>query len=112
MATFTLEDIQSAADEKYGPTVVEYKGGSATFRTPIRMSKDERAQLVELHEAMNEEGADQEKLVEDMLRLTATKESEAEELIRQVGGDLAVLISILESYLGESQVGEASASQD
>ncbi|MBQ0949246.1 MULTISPECIES: phage tail assembly protein [unclassified Streptomyces] len=111
MASFTLDNIRAAADAKYGSTDIEVDEKTTVhLLNPLRLPKEKRDQLVALQDKMDDDGADQEKVISDALRLVADHPKKAEALLTAVGGDLAVLAQIFETYGKGSQVGEASAS--
>lgn len=107
MAKFTLDDIRAAADAKYGSTDIETSKGEVSLVNPLRLPKAKRDALVAIQEQMSAEGADQEKVLADAIRLVASNATMAEALIEDVDGDLAMLVQIFASYSAGSQVGEA-----
>ena len=112
MAHFTLDSIREAADKKYDSTEIELKSGDqVSLLNPLRLPKEKRKQLMKIQDSLDGEDADQEDVLADAIRLVADDEDKANELIKEVGGDLAVLAQIFELYTGDVQVGEASASQ-
>ncbi|MGM9381115.1 phage tail assembly protein [Streptomyces antibioticus] len=111
MASFSLDDIRSAADAKYGSTDITVdEKTTVSLLNPLRLPKEKRDQLVALQDRMDDDGADQELVISDAIRLVADHPKKAEALLTAVGGDLAVLAQIFETYGKGSQVGEASAS--
>ncbi|MDX3405155.1 phage tail assembly protein [Streptomyces sp. ME02-6977A] len=111
MASFTLDNIRAAADAKYGSTDIEVDEKTTVhLLNPLRLPKEKRDQLVALQDKMDDDGADQEQVISDALRLVADHPKKAEALLAAVDGDLAVLAQIFETYGKGSQVGEASAS--
>jgi hypothetical protein len=113
MATFTLDDIRAAADKKYGSTDIPLGDGSVVkLVNPLRLPKDKRDTLSGIGERMEVEGVDQADVLADALRAAAASATEVEKLISEIGGDLAVLVTLFEHYTNGVQAGEASASQD
>ena len=110
MPSITLADIQAAADRKYGPLVIELADGPVELVNPIRLSKEKRKKLTTINdgtESGDVEGVE-DKLA-DVIRL-AMKPAEAKRLLAAVGGDLAQLKEIVETWTASAQVGEASPS--
>ncbi|MEU9795065.1 phage tail assembly protein [Streptomyces sparsogenes] len=113
MASFTLDDIRAAADAKYGSTDIEVDAKTTVhLLNPLRLPKGKRDQLIKLQDELDTDKADvdQEQLLSDAIRLVADHPKKAEALLTAVGGDLAVLAQIFETYGKGTQVGEASAS--
>ncbi len=107
MASFSLDDIKAAADKKYGHTDID----DVRLLNPLRLPKEKRDELVSTQELLKDENADQAAILEDVLRIAAEDKKKVEALIKEVGGDLAVLMGLMETYMGETEVGEASASE-
>lgn len=112
MASFTLDDIRSAADAKYSSTDITVDERTTVhLLNPLRLPKEKRDQLGELQNQLDAEGdVDQEALLADAIRLVADHPKKADILLKAVGGDLALLAEIFETYGKGAQVGEASAS--
>lgn len=111
MASFTLDDIRKAADAKYGSTDIQVDDTTTVvLRNPLRLSKDERAELSALQNGLDDDGddaVDQAEILQGTLRLVATNKKDVEKLLKAAGDDLAVLAQIVESYGKGVQVGEA-----
>jgi hypothetical protein len=111
--TFSLDDIRAAAEAKYGSTDFELSDGSwCKLLNPLRLSKANREKLIAQQERLNEDDADTEVLLSETLLLVAADAKYAKQLIKELGGDLAMLATIFEKYNQGAQVGEASPSQD
>jgi hypothetical protein len=113
MASYTLDDIRTAAEAKYGSTDIELGNGDVVrLLNPLRLPKEKRDLLQGLQARMDDENADQEAAMQEVIRLAADNTRKAEALLKAIGGDLAVLAEIVETYSKSTQVGEASASVD
>ncbi|TCC19962.1 phage tail assembly protein [Kribbella sindirgiensis] len=113
--SFTLDDIRAAAEAKYGAVPITLSDGSVCkLLNPLRLSKEKRAKLTELSKENKDAESvdDSQEQLEGTIRIVAERAVLAEQLIEEVGGDLAVLATILEKYNEGAQVGEASPSQD
>ncbi|MFI0985022.1 phage tail assembly protein [Streptomyces exfoliatus] len=112
MASFSLDDIRSAAEHKYGSTDIVFGDDTVRLVNPLRLPKARRDALLALQEKMSDDASDQAELLSGAIRTIAESEDTAEKLLVAVGGDLAVLAEIFAHYGENTQAGEASASQD
>lgn len=113
MATkITLDDIRAAAEAKYGSYDIDLGDGrTLVMRNPLRLNKDERAQLTALQTTTDEDvEVDQEQGFADIIRLVAAHKGTADEFLGAVGDDLVILVETIQGYQKACQVGEASAS--
>ncbi|MFC4334088.1 phage tail assembly protein [Salininema proteolyticum] len=110
MAEHSLDDIRAAAEAKYGSMTIAVGSSTVELRNPLRLSKTKRSHLTDIQERMGEEDADQESLMTDAIRLIAATEAQADMLLAEVAGDLAVLAMVFERYVEGAQVPEASPS--
>lgn len=111
MAQFSLDDIRAAADAKYGSTDIAINDTTTvSLLNPLRLPKTKRTALTAIQDRMEGDDADQESLLAEAIVLVADHPKKGEALIKAVGGDLAVLAQIFETYGTGTQVGEASAS--
>ncbi|QWQ42097.1 phage tail assembly protein [Streptomyces sp. YPW6] len=109
MATFSLDDIRSAADAKYGSTDIQIDDRTTVvLRNPLRLSKAERDELGSLQDKLDgDEALDQADVLADAIRLVAKDKKIAEQLIEQIDGDLALLAQVFSTYSKGTQAGEA-----
>lgn len=122
--SFSLDDIRSAAEAKYGATVITLPDGyDVRLLNPIRMRSDKRAELIRIQKQINdaapEEGAevdedkaveqseDQIKLLADAIRTVCETNAMADRLLDQIGDDGGLLLTVFEKYNASEQVGEA-----
>jgi hypothetical protein len=114
MSAFTLDNIRAAADAKYGSTDITVGDTVCSLLNPLRLPKEKRDELVGIQDRMNEEAGDdkldQAEGFESAIRCVAKTEHQADVLLGAIGGDLAVLAEVFETYGKATQVGEASAS--
>lgn len=107
--TFTLDDLITAAEEKYGDTVIE----DCVLLNPLRLSKEKRQKLMSLQDTSNElkeENASEEDQLDtltEMIRLVAQSEKQADDLLEAIGDRLDVLAIVIEKYGKGTQAGEA-----
>lgn len=107
MATFTLDDIKAAADKQYASTIIELGDFTVELVNPLRLPDEKREALMGLQGKMEDENADQRETLEDAIRLVAAKSIQADKLIEALGGDLALLAVVFQSYTEGTQAGEA-----
>jgi hypothetical protein len=108
MASYTLDAIRAAADAKYSSTDIALDEATTVhLLNPLRLPKEKRDKLTSLQDQMEGEGVDQEALLSEAIILIADHPKKGEALIKAVGGDLALLAEIFETYGKGAQVGEA-----
>lgn len=118
MPEFTLQQINDAAEEQFGPFVIpDVPGGPVTLLNPTRMSKDKRRKLVQLQSTINNPDAAEEDQIDaalegmrDMVTLVAKTKAEGDRLLKAIGDDQGKLMIVLQEYGKASRTGEASPS--
>lgn len=106
MSKITLASIREAADAKYAHTEIELSDGStATLVNPLRMSKEKRAILTTKVETG--EDVDQFAVMAEKLIAAAATPAEGRKLVKELDGDLAMLMATFDAYMGSVQAGEA-----
>lgn len=109
MATLTLDSIRDAADKKYGSTVVDLGDDTVELKNPLRLPKDLRERLTNLEKA--DEDGDPLDYFGELYEVLAGKEG-AEKLLKALGDDIPLHMTLLSSMTEETELGEASPSQD
>jgi hypothetical protein len=128
MATFTLDDIAEAADKAYGSMDIPLSNGNiVSLRNALRLSKAERKELQALQAQLGEDAdkskdgdeesavpndIDEAKIFEDSLVLVASNKADGKQLVKDLDHDLGKLITVFKLYNKDTELGEASASQD
>lgn len=127
MANFTLDDIAEAADKQYGSMDIDLSNGEVVhLRNALRLSKQERKDLQalqsQLGESIDEDDdaaedsvapeVDEQKILEESLVLVAHNKAMGRQLVKDLGGDLGKLLTVFKLYNKDTELGEASASQD
>lgn len=107
MASFTLDDIKAAADRKYASTEIDLGGFTVELLNPLRLEDEKRDALFALQDVMDDEDTDQRKALEDALRLIVAKPIQGDKLIEALGGDLALLATVFQTWTEQTQAGEA-----
>lgn len=105
MPSITLADIQAAADEKYGPLLVDLGDKTVEMRNPLRLTKAKRDELAALDKA----AGDVDSKLATIVKI-ACSPADAKALLAAVGDDLPALAEIVSEWTGSAQVGEASPS--
>ncbi|AGM12039.1 tail assembly chaperone [Streptomyces phage Goby] len=105
MASYSLDSIREAAEAKYGSTDIDLGNGVVRLLNPLRLPKTKRDELATLQDKLEQDGVDQETVLGEAILLVAESESKGKALLKAVGGDLAVLAEIFETYGKGTQVG-------
>lgn len=107
----TLDEIRAAADKKYGSTDIDLdEGRVCKLRNVLRLQKEERDELKTYQELLKADDADQAEVLGEMLRIVAADKETAEELLLDIDGDLAVLMTLFREWSSGTELPEASAS--
>lgn len=118
MASFTLDDIRAAAEKKYGDLTIPLPEGDAVLVNVLRLSKDKRKALKEVQTKAEADAEDPETdsdegdVLRESVRIVTQTKEQADRLLAEVGDDLTMLAVIFEQYTGDTEMGEASASQN
>ncbi len=123
MSTFTLGQIREAAEAKYGSTIIPLGNGvEAKLLNPIRLSKEKRAELMDIQKQMNElaEANDAEssegsvdtteaqfELLSKAIRAVCETTRQADALLAEIGHDGGQLLTVFELYNKTEKPGEA-----
>jgi hypothetical protein len=103
-------DVESEANEKYGPFVLEdVPGGDVTLRNIIRLTKNERQRVSELNAAIEAAKGDTNIVLDsaaELLKLVAVGDG-GTRLIEAMADDPPKIISVLNLYTEATQLGEA-----
>ncbi|WP_326554675.1 phage tail assembly protein [Micromonospora sp. NBC_01813] len=104
-----LDDIRAAAEAKYGSLPIEVGDTTVVLLNALRLPKAKRDKISALQDDLKAEGADQEAIMRELIRLAANTKAGGELLIKGIGDDLTVLAETLAEYGKKTRVGEASA---
>ncbi len=112
----TLDSIREKIEAKYAATEIRLSQTEIVkLRNPLRLPKAERARLLNLDEELDGVKGDidaQLELIEEIIEIAADpKHTPGRRLVEEVGNDAAMLLEIVDSYLGEQELGEASTSE-
>ena len=125
MASFTLDSIRQAVEDKFAPTVIELTANSKVIlKNPARMESSERKQLNDLLKQLDgldlsgdgdlSEDEALEKLADVAKQIfsTASTPAQATKLINAIGSDWLVLMEIISKWVQESGLGEVTSSTE
>ena len=114
MPSFTLQDIFDAADQKYGPTVIELPDGNVTLDNILGIKdKTKRKKLGELLKNLEDLGDDLEAApdrLSEIVRQVVASKPDADRLLKAFAGHTARLLELVNTWAAASQPGEASTS--
>ena len=112
MSTFSLDDIRAAADAKFGHTDIKLNDDETLRLTnALQLPKAIRKELEGFQDRLDEDGADTEEILSDVIRLVATDKKLADKYLTALDGNLALIVQTFSSYNEGTQMGEASTSQ-
>lgn len=107
MATFKLDDIRAAAEAKFGHTDIELPDGQVVrLLNALQLPKEKRDLLTKSQDD-GDEDRDQVEVFQNMIRIVARSDHEAEKLINAAGDNVAFLVGIFDAYGKSTQLGEA-----
>lgn len=118
MPSFSLNDLNAAADKQYGNFEIPLgEGETLVFLNPLRMKKDRRARMTklfmngEIESRLKEEPTlDMYDLYREAFEIAAVNKATYEALVKAVGDSPAKWTLLFKEYNGTSELGEASAS--
>ncbi|AHJ88682.1 tail assembly chaperone [Mycobacterium phage RhynO] len=116
---FTLDSLREEADKTFAPVKVELSDGShVTLRNLLRLAKNDRKKVLATLETLrsdeDKEGKTLDEIdtmvdaVTEVLKVVAGKD--ATKLVKELDGDLGMLMGVLNHWLEETAPGEAQNS--
>lgn len=109
MATLSLDNIREAADKKYGSLNVDLGDEVVELKNPLRLPKEARDKLSKLDKA--DEDSDPLAYFAELYELLAGKAG-ARALLKALGEDIPLHMELISNLTSETELGEASPSQD
>lgn len=110
MAKLTLDSIRDAADKKYGSLEVDLGDKVVELKNPLRLSKEDRARLSDLKQPEDDD-ADPLDYFGALYEILAGKAG-AKALLEALGEDIPLHMEVVSNLNSETELGEASPSQD
>lgn len=112
----SLNQINQEVDNKYGPFVVEdVPGGEVVLRNPIRLTSNERDQLMKLESELRaaQKASDTNAALaagSELVEIVSVGDG-GKRLLKELGDDPSKLMFVLELYSEAVQLGEAKRSE-
>lgn len=107
-------DVETEANEKYGPFVLEdVPGGDVTLRNIIRLTKNERQRVTELNAEIKAAKGDTNVVLDaavELLKLVAVGDG-GTRLVGAMADDPPKIMAVLNMYSEATQLGEALRSE-
>ena len=119
MPSFSLADLNAAADKQYGNFEIPVSEDEVlVFLNPLRLTKERRAKMTKLFQngtiasrLEDEPELDMYDLYREAFQIAAVNEGTFERLVEVVGDSPAKWTLLFSEYNGTSELGEASASE-
>lgn len=111
MATFSLDDLKTAVQKKYAPTVIQNGKDEYVLPNLLQLEAKRRKTITSLVDTLDETN-DVEKQLEvvNEVLTVLTDDGRGEELLALLGGNTAMIMELFESWMDGTQVGEAERS--
>lgn len=115
MPSMTLDDLNKAADKKFGNFEIELEGEETlVFLNPLRLPKDRRKQMTRIFEGdilkarvEEDDDLDMYDLYAEAFAVAAATPRHFERLAEVIGDNPAQWSILFQAYNGESELGEA-----
>lgn len=114
MATFSLDDLRAAVNRRYAPTVIENGDETFVLQNMLQLPADRRAEAERLSDIVVGEGVDPEEAIEamrDIIRVV-TDNDMGDKLLKLLGDNPASVITLGETWMQGTQLGEADGSSE
>lgn len=114
MPSMTLDDLNKAADKKFGNFEIETGEETLVFLNPLRLPKERRKAMTRIFESdvlaervKEDEDLDMYDLYAEAFAIAAVSPHHYERLAEFVGDNPAKWSVLFQAYNGESELGEA-----
>ncbi|MDA3643780.1 phage tail assembly protein [Saccharopolyspora indica] len=117
---FTLESLQEEIEREYAPLVFKAAGEEFVLRSLLRVPKKDREKVIAAMTALDNEreNADEDDTVSEdtavetveLIIKTVTADGKGTKLVKLLGGDVLVLMKVLQKWTEATQPGEAQNS--
>lgn len=118
---FTLDSLREEADKEFAPFKIPLSDGTqVTLRNLLRLSKPTRESVLKALDSMGSDEEDGEDDAStrsiDAMIASATKvldlvsDSNGKKLLKEIDGDIALLLQVIKSWMAATQLGEADSS--
>ena len=108
---FTLDSLRAEADKEFSPFKLPLSDGtSVTLRNFLRLNEKTRDAVLAAVEGLNSDGDIKEKISSATKIVELVSDANGKKLIKEIDGDLALLLQVIKVWMGETQLGEADNS--
>jgi hypothetical protein len=114
MATFTLDELRAEVEREFAPLTITLSDGTdCTMRHLLRLPGKVREQVVETLKLLEpKEGEDQDvdATIDAATTILKLVSDNGAKLAKELDGDVAMTMKVLERWMASTQVGEATPS--
>lgn len=111
--TFTLESLREEADKAFKPLVVPLSDGTeSVLKNILRLNAKARTSVLDALEAINADETTVSQMIEHVESIIKAVASNPAKLLKELDGDLAVSIKLIEKWTEGTQLPEAGNSPD
>ncbi len=114
MATYTLDELRAEVERDYAPLTVTLSDGTeCTLKHMLRLPSKVRIQVVETLKKMepaDDEDADLDVTVDAAIQVLKLVCDNGPRLVKELDGDAAITMKLLERWVSATSVGEATPS--
>lgn len=117
---FSLDSLREEVEKEFSPVAITVSDGTdITLRNLLRLPKKEREAVLAKLKELNKVGEDHDddetpeevdQLIEHATQILMLVADNGRKLIKELGGDLAVIMKVLEVWMETAQPGEAKPS--
>lgn len=118
--TFTLDSLREEADKKFAPFKIPLSDGTqVTLRNFLRLSQKTREAVLEGINSLNADNDDEDTASLDSIdRMAGTAariietvaDANGKKLTKEIDGDIALLMQVINAWMEATQLGEADSS--
>jgi len=112
-STFTLDSLREEADRLYKPLTIPLSDGTeSVLKNILRLNAKARAGVLEAIDAINKEESSVEELIANVDVIIKAVATNATKLLKDLDGDLAVSMKLIEKWTSGTQLPEAESSPE
>jgi hypothetical protein len=119
--TFTLASFREEVDKEFAPLKIELSDGTeAVLKGLLRLDDKKREQVLELVKTLNSKDDtddDDDDGVDNVLTISKTASQvlelvsdQGKKLVKELDGDIQLMLKIITTWMGSTQLGEAENS--
>jgi hypothetical protein len=111
--TFTLESLREEADRVFKPLTVPLSDGTeSVLRNILRLNEKARTSVLAAMEAINADETTVPQMIDHVSSIIKAVATNPAKLLKDLDGDLAVSIKLIEKWTEGTQLPEAESSPD